>query len=126
MTSIVASANDNFEKRSNKSFKTVQRENLDQNEIIDVRPKNVEQQKKSVDEEHWEKRMERKSRKTSSLVKRKSWLRRPVKSRTRGSTPKDRYITASYIEPVPFINWTRLVCSKYTDFRLVTYKPNPS
>ena len=45
MTSIVASANDNFEKRSNKSFKTVQRENLDQNEIIDVRPKNVEQQK---------------------------------------------------------------------------------
>ena len=51
MTSIVASANDNFEKRSNRSFKTVQRENLDQNEIIDVRPKNVEQQKKSVDEE---------------------------------------------------------------------------
>ena len=46
MTSIVASANDNFEKRSNKSFKTVQRENLDQNEIIDVWPKNVEQQKK--------------------------------------------------------------------------------
>ena len=55
MTSIVASANDNFEKRSNRSFKTVQRENLDQNEIIGVRPKNVEQQKKSVDEEHWEK-----------------------------------------------------------------------
>ena len=47
MTSIVASANDNFEKRSNRSFKTVQRENLDQNEIIDVRPKNVEQQQKN-------------------------------------------------------------------------------